>query len=46
MLFMGEEWASTTPFLFFTDHNDELAKLVREGRRNEFKHFSAFQDEK
>ncbi len=45
MLFMGEEWASTTPFLFFTDHNQELAKLIREGRRNEFKHFSAFQDE-
>ena len=44
MLFMGEEWASTTPFLFFTDHNEELAKLVREGRRAEFKHFSAFQD--
>ena len=45
MLFMGEEWASKTPFLFFTDHHDELADLVREGRRNEFKHFSAFQDE-
>ncbi len=45
MLFMGEEWASTTPFLFFTSHNEDLAKLVREGRRAEFKHFSAFQDE-
>ena len=44
MLFMGEEWASTTPFLFFTDHNEDLAKLVREGRRAEFKHFAAFQD--
>ncbi|MDP9096933.1 MAG: malto-oligosyltrehalose trehalohydrolase, partial [Pseudomonadota bacterium] len=37
MLFMGEEWASTTPFLFFTDHHDELADLVRDGRRSEFK---------
>ena len=45
MLFMGEEWASTSPFLFFTSHNEELAKLVRAGRRAEFKHFSAFQDE-
>ena len=25
MLFMGEEFASTTPFLFFTDHHNELA---------------------
>ncbi len=45
LLFMGEEWGSRTPFLFFTDHNAELAGLVREGRRKEFAHFSAFQDE-
>jgi maltooligosyltrehalose trehalohydrolase len=45
MLFMGEEWGSTTPFLFFTDHNHDLAQLVREGRRREFQHFAAFQDE-
>ena len=45
MLFMGEEWGSTTPFLFFTDHNKELADLVREGRRREFQHFAAFKDE-
>jgi maltooligosyltrehalose trehalohydrolase len=45
LLFMGEEWGTRTPFLFFTDHNDELAGLVREGRRREFAHFSAFQDE-
>ncbi len=44
MLFMGEEVASATPFLFFTSHNEELAALVREGRRAEFKHFAAFQD--
>ena len=44
MLFMGEEVAAKTPFLFFTAHNDELAGLVREGRRAEFKHFAAFQD--
>ena len=44
MLFMGEEWGSRTPFLFFTDHNAELGKLVREGRRREFAHFAAFTD--
>ena len=45
MLFMGEEWGSDTPFLFFTDHKADLAKLVREGRRREFRHFAAFKDE-
>ncbi|MFC7736799.1 malto-oligosyltrehalose trehalohydrolase [Roseomonas sp. GCM10028921] len=46
MLFMGEEWGATSPFLFFTGFEDpELAKAVREGRRKEFAHFRAFQDE-
>ena len=37
MLFMGEEWAASTPFQFFTDHGEpELAEAVREGRRREF----------
>ena len=45
LLFMGEEHASTTPFLFFTSHNEDLAKLVDAGRREEFKSFDAFQDE-
>jgi malto-oligosyltrehalose trehalohydrolase len=44
MLFMGEETASTTPFLFFTDYHDELADAVREGRRKEFAGFPAFAD--
>ena len=44
LLFMGEEWGSKNPFLFFTDHNEDLAKLVREGRRQEFRHFAAFKD--
>lgn len=42
MLFMGQEWAASTPFLFFTDHSPELGKLIIEGRREEFKHFAAF----
>ena len=44
LLFMGEEWGSHQPFLFFTDHNKELSKLVCEGRRNEFKDFAIFTD--
>ena len=46
MTFMGEETGSQAPFLFFTDHEAGLADLVREGRRKEFAHFAAFQDEK
>ena len=37
MLFMGEEFNAQTPFLYFVNHNDEqLNKLVREGREKEF----------
>jgi maltooligosyltrehalose trehalohydrolase len=37
MLFMGEEWAATTPWQFFTSHPEpELAGAVAEGRRREF----------
>jgi maltooligosyltrehalose trehalohydrolase len=40
MLFAGEEWAASTPFQYFTDHQDpELARLVSEGRRSEFASF-------
>lgn len=40
MLFQGEEWAASTPFLYFTDHQDpELGKAVSEGRRKEFAAF-------
>jgi malto-oligosyltrehalose trehalohydrolase len=44
LIFMGEECASTSPFLFFTDHNPDLAEAVREGRRREFARFSKFSD--
>jgi maltooligosyltrehalose trehalohydrolase len=44
LLFMGQEWAASTPFLFFTDHNPELGAQVTEGRREEFKHYAAFTD--
>jgi maltooligosyltrehalose trehalohydrolase len=40
MLFMGEEWAETAPFLYFISHGDEkLVKAVQKGRKAEFKAF-------
>ncbi|OBG27088.1 malto-oligosyltrehalose trehalohydrolase [Mycobacterium sp. 852002-51057_SCH5723018] len=37
MLFMGEEWAASTPFLFFSSHPEpELARATAEGRKAEF----------
>jgi maltooligosyltrehalose trehalohydrolase len=40
MLFQGEEWASSSPFQYFTDHADpELGRAVSEGRRTEFAAF-------
>jgi maltooligosyltrehalose trehalohydrolase len=32
LLFMGQEFASSKPFLFFADHEEELARLIRDGR--------------
>lgn len=38
MLFMGEEYGELCPFYYFVSHQDEqLNKLVREGRKKEFK---------
>lgn len=42
LLFMGEEFAAATPFLFFCDFEPELAKAVSEGRRREFSGFAQF----
>jgi maltooligosyltrehalose trehalohydrolase len=40
MLFQGEEWGASTPFQYFTDHEDTaLGQQVSEGRRNEFAAF-------
>lgn len=40
MLFMGEEYGETNPFLYFVDHSDqELVQAVREGRKKEFEAF-------
>ena len=43
LIFMGQEWAATAPFQYFTDHHEALGRLVREGRRNEFRDFPGFQ---
>ena len=35
MLFMGEEWGASTPWMYFTDHTDPaIAEAVRRGRRD------------
>ncbi len=39
LIFQGEEWAASSPFLFFTHHEKELGKLVFEGRKREFAAF-------
>lgn len=44
LMFMGSEFASTTPFFYFTDHQGELGKQVTAGRFAEFKDFWASLD--
>lgn len=40
MLFMGEEYGETAPFLYFVSHGDpDLVQAVRRGRRDEFVSF-------
>ncbi|MFN8663357.1 MAG: malto-oligosyltrehalose trehalohydrolase [Thermomicrobiales bacterium] len=44
MLFMGQEFNASSPFLFFTDFGGDLGPLVTAGRREEFAAFRAFAD--
>ncbi|SFM92812.1 malto-oligosyltrehalose trehalohydrolase [Izhakiella capsodis] len=44
LLFMGEEYGETNPFLFFTDFHGDLARAVREGRAREFADHAGHQD--
>lgn len=40
MIFQGEEWAASSPFQYFADHQDPaLARAVSEGRNGEFEAF-------
>jgi len=46
MLFMGEEYGETAPFLYFTSHGDPgLVEAVRNGRKSEFAAFGWSPDE-
>jgi maltooligosyltrehalose trehalohydrolase len=44
LLFMGEEFSASTPFLFFCDFSPELALAVTQGRRKQFARFEQFAD--
>lgn len=44
LLFMGQEWAASSPFLYFSDHEGDLGRAISEGRRKEFAHFASFAD--
>ncbi|MEO7274476.1 MAG: malto-oligosyltrehalose trehalohydrolase, partial [Vicinamibacterales bacterium] len=44
MLFQGQEFAASTPFLFFADHGPELGTLVAAGRRTFLEQFPSLTD--
>jgi maltooligosyltrehalose trehalohydrolase len=39
LLFQGQEFSASAPFLYFADHEGELSVLVREGRHAEQRNF-------
>jgi maltooligosyltrehalose trehalohydrolase len=39
LLFQGEEWAASSSFQYFADYDEEMARLVSEGRKREFAAF-------
>ncbi|HVW30263.1 MAG TPA: malto-oligosyltrehalose trehalohydrolase [Polyangiaceae bacterium] len=45
LFFQGQEFDASTPFLFFADHGEELAKLVRKGRAEFVSQFPSIKDE-
>jgi maltooligosyltrehalose trehalohydrolase len=44
MLFQGQEFWASTPFLYFADHKPDLAKLVRQGRHEFIRQFLSVAD--
>jgi maltooligosyltrehalose trehalohydrolase len=42
LMFQGQEWMASTPFLYFSDHAGELGAAVTKGRIAEFSHFESF----
>jgi maltooligosyltrehalose trehalohydrolase len=45
LLFQGQEFAASAPFVFFADHDPELAPLVAKGRREFLSQFPSVKDE-
>jgi maltooligosyltrehalose trehalohydrolase len=45
MLFQGQEFAASTPFAYFADHEGELAAKVKQGRREFLRQFSSLATE-
>src|SRR5204862_1445648 len=45
MLFQGQEFGASAPFLYFADHNPELAKAVQKGRAEFVKQFPSLTSE-
>ncbi|MGE0457194.1 MAG: malto-oligosyltrehalose trehalohydrolase [Bauldia sp.] len=45
MLFQGQEFWASTPFLYFADHKPELAEAIQEGRRTFLAQFPNLADE-
>jgi maltooligosyltrehalose trehalohydrolase len=43
MLFQGQEFAASSPFLYFADHNPKLAAQVRQGRLDFLAQFPSIQ---
>jgi maltooligosyltrehalose trehalohydrolase len=44
MLFQGQEFAASAPFLYFADHKADVAGLVRKGRRKFLQQFPSLAD--
>jgi maltooligosyltrehalose trehalohydrolase len=44
MLFQGQEFGSSAPFLYFADHNEELNESIRSGRREFLSQFPSVHD--
>jgi maltooligosyltrehalose trehalohydrolase len=46
LMFQGQEWMASTPFLYFSHHGGQLGEAVSKGRMSEFGHFEAFRSGK
>jgi maltooligosyltrehalose trehalohydrolase len=44
MLFQGQEFSASAPFLYFADHRDELGESIRRGRREFLGQFPSLSD--